>query len=125
MTNVKHTGGCHCGDVRFEVTAPAHVDVINCNCSICAATGFQHLIVKDTAFSLLTPWENLTSYKFNTKTADHLFCKTCGIKSFYKPRSHPDGWSVNFKCLDEGTVKGVNYRDFDGVNWEQNIDRIN
>ena len=124
MTNVKHTGGCHCGNVRFEVEAPADVKIINCNCSICAATGFQHFIIKDDQFTLLTSWDQLTSYKFNSKQADHLFCKTCGIKSFYKPRSHPEGWSVNFKCLDAGTVNAVTHKDFDGVNWEKNSHSI-
>jgi hypothetical protein len=49
----------------------------------------------------------------------HLFCSVCGIKSFYVPRSHPDGFSVNARCLDAGTVQGMTVKKMDGVNWEQ------
>ena len=116
---IKHTGGCHCGRVRFEVTAPAHLEVSECNCSICGKTGFLHLIVPKSRFRLLSGEEALTTYEFNTRTAKHLFCSTCGIKSFYVPRSHPDGYSVNARCLDERTVEGMTVKPFDGKNWEK------
>ena len=116
---IKHTGGCHCGRVRFEVTAPAHLEVSECNCSICGKTGFLHLIVPKSRFKLLSGEDSLTTYRFNTGVAKHLFCSTCGIKSFYVPRSHPDGYSVNARCLDEGTVEGMTVKPFDGKNWEK------
>ena len=116
---IKHTGGCHCGRVRFEVTAPARLDVSECNCSICSKTGFLHLIVPRARFKLLSGEESLTTYRFNTGVAKHLFCSTCGIKSFYVPRSHPDGYSVNARCLDEGTVEGMSVKKIDGKNWEK------
>ena len=116
---IKHTGGCHCGRVRFEVTAPARLDVSECNCSICSKTGFLHLIVPRARFKLLSGEESLTTYRFNTGVAKHLFCSTCGIKSFYVPRSHPDGYSVNARCLDEGTVEGMSVKKIDGRNWEK------
>ena len=116
---IKHTGGCHCGRVRFEVTAPARLDVSECNCSICSKTGFLHLIVPRARFKLLSGEESLTTYRFNTGVAKHLFCSHCGIKSFYVPRSHPDGYSVNARCLDEGTVEGMTVRKIDGKNWEK------
>ena len=116
---IKHTGGCHCGRVRFEVTAPAHLDVSECNCSICSRTGYLHLIVPKSDFNLLCGEESLTLYQFNTRTAKHFFCSACGIKSFYVPRSHPDGYSVNARCLDEGTVTGMTVKKIDGRNWEQ------
>ena len=114
-----HTGGCHCGAVRFEVEAPARITASDCNCSICRMTGFLHLIVPAARFRLLTSQDALATYSFGTGVAKHLFCRHCGIKSFYVPRSNPDGFSVNVRCLDEGTVEGVDVEPFDGRNWEQ------
>jgi len=116
---IKHSGGCHCGRVRFEVMAPAQIEVGDCNCSMCGKTGYLHLIVKKEQFRLLAGEDALTDYQFNTKTAKHLFCSHCGIKSFYVPRSHPDGYSVNARCLDEGTVSAMTLRKVDGRNWEK------
>lgn len=116
---ILHTGGCHCGRVRFEVTAPARLQVVECNCSICSKSGFLHLIVPKSRFRLVQGEEALTTYTFNTGTAKHLFCSTCGIKSFYVPRSHPDGYSVNARCLDAGTVEAMEISPLDGRNWEQ------
>ena len=115
---IRHTGGCHCGKVRFEVTAPARLEVGECNCSMCARSGYLHLMVPKSRFRLLSGDDVLTTYQFNTRTAKHLFCSVCGIKSFYVPRSHPDGFSVNARCLDEGTVQGMTVRQIDGKNWE-------
>lgn len=115
-----HRGGCHCGAVRFEVDAPEDVRVQECNCSICSKSGFLHLIVPASRFRLISGKENLATYTFGTGVARHLFCKTCGIKSFYIPRSNPDGFSVNLRCLDEGTLGRVTIEPFDGKNWEAN-----
>lgn len=111
--NITHTGGCHCGRIRFEVDAPAHPQVQECNCSICRMTGFLHLIVPASRFRLLQGEDALTDYRFNTGTARHLFCKHCGVKSFYVPRSHPHGYSVNVRCIDEGTLQGYELGLFD------------
>lgn len=116
---VTHSGGCHCGRVRFEVRAAARPRVQRCNCSVCRMTGFEHLIVPAADFRLLSGADDLTTYTFNTGVARHLFCRVCGIKSFYVPRSNPDGYSVNLRCLDPATLAGVDYEDFDGQNWEQ------
>ena len=116
---VTHRGGCHCGAVAFEVDAPARLLVQDCNCSICAMTGFQHLIVPASRFRLLRGADALVEYRFNTGTARHLFCRHCGIKSFYVPRSNPDGFSVNARCLDASTVDGIVVEPFDGQHWEQ------
>ncbi|MDE1938216.1 MAG: GFA family protein [Alphaproteobacteria bacterium] len=112
-------GGCHCGAVSFEVLAPAEAEVIDCNCSMCAKTGYLHLIVPKECFRLISGADKLTVYEFNTKTAKHMFCSVCGIKSFYIPRSHPDGYSVNFRCLDARDFRGVHIVPFDGAHWEQ------
>ena len=116
---VTHRGGCHCGRVRFEVRAPAALSVSECNCSMCSKAGYLHLVVRAEHFKLLSGADVLTTYTFNTGTAQHLFCSVCGIKSFYVPRSHPDGFSVNARCLDEGTVREQTVRPFDGRNWER------
>jgi hypothetical protein len=115
---VRHQGGCHCGRVRFEVLAPAILDVDDCNCSICSMFGFLHLIVTAERFNLLHGAESLSTYTFNTHTAKHLFCSTCGTKSFYVPRSHPDGYSVNARCIDHGTIEKINLHPIDGRHWE-------
>lgn len=119
-----HVGGCHCGRVRFEVEAPADIEVTRCNCSICRMTGYLHLIVPKSAFRLVSGENALSTYVFNSGIARHLFCRHCGIKSFYVPRSHPDGISVNARCLDPGTVSSRRITDFDGANWEKNIHEL-
>ena len=119
-----HHGGCHCGRIRFEVDAPAAIDATDCNCSICRKSGFLHLIVSDTKFRLLQGRDDLSTYAFNTGAARHFFCRFCGVKSFYVPRSHPDGISVNVHCLDKGTVEKVTVTSFDGENWEQDAAKL-
>ena len=117
---ITHRGGCHCGKVRFEVEAPADLEAQLCNCSICSMTAHLHLIVPASRFHLLQGEEDLATYTFNTGVAQHPFCSTCGIKSFYVPRSNPEGISVNVRCLDPATVERVRVRSFDGQNWEAN-----
>jgi hypothetical protein len=118
---VVHLGGCHCGAVRFEVDAPAVLEVHECNCSLCSMIGYIHLIVPRSRFRLVEGDDALTEYRFNTGVARHLFCRRCGIKSFYVPRSNPEGYSVNFRCLDPGTVESSTVVPFDGRNWEQSV----
>ena len=110
---VTHGGGCHCGRVRFEVQAPAQVQALDCNCSICRMSGFLHLIVSADRFRLLSGADALIQYTFHTGTARHRFCRHCGIKSFYLPRSHPDGIDVNVRCLDPGTITALTVTPFD------------
>ncbi|MDH3619581.1 MAG: GFA family protein [Gammaproteobacteria bacterium] len=119
-----HTGGCHCGRVRFEVDAPALIDATECNCSICRKSGYLHLIVSEAAFRLQRGEEALSTYTFNTGAAKHHFCSHCGVKSFYIPRSHPGGVSVNVRCLDDATIEGIEVTPFDGQNWEQNVSKL-
>jgi hypothetical protein len=118
---ITHRGGCHCGRVRFEVDAPADLEVAECNCSICRMTGYLHLLVAKAQFRLVAGRDDLVTYTFNTGVAQHLFCRVCGIKSYYVPRSHPDGFSVNARCLDPGTVRGMRVQAFDGANWERSV----
>ena len=99
---ITHRGGCHCGKVKFEVDAPTELEVQLCNCSICS----------------------MTAYTFNTEIAQHRFCTHCGIKSFYIPRSNPDGVSVNVRCLEPETIAKIRITDFDGRNWEKHADDL-
>lgn len=111
-------GGCHCGALRFAAELPAPpVPALDCNCSVCAMTGFLHVMVPHDRFELLTGRDSLTSYRFGSGAAEHLFCKTCGVKSFYQPRSHPDCWSLNAHCFDAPVELEIER--FDGKNWEQ------
>ena len=109
----RYRGQCHCGGVAFEVDAPAPLRALDCNCSICRLSGFLHLIVPRSRFSLLRGADLLTEYRFNTRTAQHLFCSRCGVKSFYVPRSHPDGYSVNLRCLEGVDLANVSIEPFD------------
>jgi hypothetical protein len=115
---VTHRGGCHCGRVRFELIAPARLSALECDCSMCSKSGYLHVIVPKSRFRLLQGAEFLSSYSFNTHVAKHLFCSVCGVKSFYVPRSHPDGYSVNARCLDEGTIEALIIEPFNGREWE-------
>ncbi|UAA38448.1 GFA family protein [Paraneptunicella aestuarii] len=114
-----YSGSCHCGGVQFQVEAPEEIEVEHCNCSICSKAGYLHLIVPLSKFKLLQGEELINTYTFGSGIAKHTFCKVCGIKPFYTPRSNPDGIDINVNCLDVRPVK-INIVEFDGQNWEEN-----
>lgn len=121
MEMIWASGGCHCGAVRYDVEVPEEIELVDCNCSICHKSGYLHLIVPKSRFRLIAGEDKLTAYTFGTGAAKHLFCSVCGIKSFYIPRSHPDGYSINFRCLDDPTIfASVMTTEFDGKEWEKN-----
>jgi hypothetical protein len=118
-----YQGGCHCGAIKFEVEAPEDIEAEDCNCSICRMTGFLHLIVPQAKFKLLQGSEAITTYQFNTGVAQHKFCRVCGVKPFYIPRSNPDGIDVNVRCLS-AQPRSVKVLPFDGQNWEANAHTV-
>lgn len=118
-----HKGSCHCQAVKFEVEAPRVIEADYCNCSICTKSGFLHLIVPLSKFKIISGKEMLSTYTFNTGVAKHTFCKKCGVKPFYTPRSNPDGIDINVHCLDTEGLS-VNITEFDGKNWEQNAHKV-
>jgi hypothetical protein len=118
-----YSGSCHCGRVRFEVTTDL-ARVSECNCSICVRKGYLHLIVAQERFRLLTGESELTTYRFGTMTARHLFCRHCGVAPFYVPRSHPDRTDVNVRCLDGVDLATICVVPFDGRNWEASVDSL-
>lgn len=120
---VIYTGGCHCGALRFRIVVENY-EATDCNCSICRMKGFLHLIVPPEHFTLLRGADALTTYTFNTNTAKHTFCRTCGIHAFYRPRSHPDAYDVNLRCLDGDVLGQFHLVPFDGAHWEQNVHLI-
>ncbi|WP_371378734.1 GFA family protein [Thalassotalea aquiviva] len=120
----KYSGGCHCKKVRFEVEVELPVVLHQCNCSMCIKVGFLHLISPAHKFKLLTGLEHLQCYTFNTQMAKHYFCRHCGVKSFYIPRSNPDGYSVNARCLDSDDWEQWQTEHFDGQNWEKNAQSL-
>jgi hypothetical protein len=107
----------------FEVEAPEVIEADYCNCSICSKSGFLHMIVPLSKFKLLSGKEMLSTYTFNTGVAKHTFCKKCGVKPFYTPRSNPDGIDINVHCLDTEDLS-VSITEFDGKNWEQNAHKV-
>ncbi|XP_059623222.1 uncharacterized protein LOC132266387 [Cornus florida] len=119
-----HNGGCHCKSVRWRVQAPPGVVVWQCNCSNCSMRGNTSFIVPSGRFELLGDCKQfLATYTFGTHTAQHTFCKVCGITSFYIPRSNPDGIAVTFRCVDPGTLTHVEIKYYDGRNWESYYDQ--
>ena len=118
-------GGCHCGAVVWEIDVdPRTETILDCNCSICQAKGFLHLIVAPESFRLLKGKEALKEYRFNTGQAVHRFCTTCGVHSHYIPRSHPDKVDVNVRCIPGLPMDELTIEPFDGKNWEENVDEI-
>lgn len=115
-----YQGSCHCGAIRFRVTTDAR-EVLDCNCSICTKKALLHLIVEESQFELVAG--EPATYTFGTHTAKHHFCATCGSHPFYRPRSHPNGWDVNVRCLD-APLEHWRIRPFDGKNWEDSVDAI-
>ncbi|HVU01531.1 MAG TPA: GFA family protein [Polyangiaceae bacterium] len=116
------TGGCHCGAVRFRVTVRTW-RASDCNCSLCTMKHYLHVIVPKDDFTLEKGADRISTYKFNTGVAKHHFCRTCGVHSFYVPRSHPDGFSVNARCLDETPLDWFDVEPWDGRNWEAHAAR--
>ena len=97
----EYFGGCHCGEIKFKFLSDDSVEIWKCNCSICKMHDYEHFFVKHDDLKIIKGNELIAEYSFGTKKAKHLFCKKCGIKSFYQPRSHPDSYSVNLRCVDE------------------------
>ena len=118
------SGGCHCGRVKLEVRIPDKITVHQCSCSICRKSGYLHLIVPASHFKLIDGEKSLLEYRFHTGVARHLFCGSCGIKSFYIPRSHPDSFSVNINCIELPDEIDVTIEAFDGRNWSKNHENL-
>lgn len=112
-----YRGGCHCGRVAYEVTGRLERAGF-CNCSICTKKAYVHWIVPRADFDLLTPWDALATYQFNTATAKHYFCPQCGVASFYIARSAPDKIDINLRCLEGVDFTALPAETFDGRNWE-------
>ena len=113
-----YRGSCHCGALSFEATGEL-VGLERCNCSICARTGFLHWYVPPERFRLLGSDETLATYQFGTRTAKNHFCRVCGVTPFRRARSDPDQVDVNVRCLEGVDVDALEFRPFDGRNWEQ------
>ena len=119
VTTRTREGGCHCGAVRFEAQVPEPLRGGRCNCSICAKKGVVMVHVALDGLEVTRGADIIATYSFNTGVAKHTFCSVCGVKAFYRPRSNPDGWSVNARCLDEAEdLELVMVEPFDGRNWE-------
>ncbi|MGH7988073.1 MAG: GFA family protein [Candidatus Binataceae bacterium] len=116
-----YCGGCHCGHVAYELDGPIDGRVSQCNCSICRKKAYLHWIIPRARFHLLTAWEDLATYTFNTHAAKHYFCPRCGVASFYIARSNPDQIDVNLRCVDGLEPASLKVEQFDGRNWEESI----
>ena len=113
-----YRGGCHCGRIAYEVIGPIDGRVSECNCSICTKKAYVHWIIPLQRFRLLTPWEALATYTFNTHAAKHHFCPRCGVAPFYIARSDPDKIDVNLRCVEGVDLAAFEIQHFDGRSWE-------
>lgn len=114
------TGGCHCGAVAWSADLTKDIEAHECNCTLCGMMGFAHVIVPKSKFHMIKGEEKLSLYTYNTHAAKHYFCSVCGVKSFYVPRSNPDGYSLNLRCMDTSVFETVKVVPFDGLHWEEN-----
>lgn len=121
---MKHKASCHCGAVKIVFEAPKSLEMLLCNCSICDVLGFQHVMVPKEDVSILSGKDQITTYTFGSHIAKHMFCHICGVKPLYQPRSHPENYSINFRCIQGGTLSISNTIEFDGQNWEDNVKDI-
>jgi len=111
-----YTGGCHCGAVRYQVQMNLGNPAIGCNCSMCGRAGSLLSFVPVSQFKLLSGEDALTDYQFNKKVIHHLFCDTCGIKSFARG-AKPDGTAmvaINVRCLDGVDIDQLKVTNYDG-----------
>lgn len=117
-----YLGGCHCGQVRFQIHSDL-LKAVECNCSICTKKGALHHPVPPEHFKLLSGEKALSLYQFGSKEAKHWFCPTCGVHSFSNPRGMPEMYMVNLRCLDDFDAQGHNLeiKTFDGKNWEEAV----
>jgi len=104
-----YDGSCHCGAVRFRARLDLD-EAIVCDCTICRKKGSIAVRIEDSDFELLTPLDELGLYQFNKRIARHFFCTACGIHPFHRPRSYPDRWAVNVRCLDSVEIDTIEPR---------------
>lgn len=99
--NAQHyTGSCHCGAVKFEVRT-ALEPATRCNCSLCRRRGALMSPAFDVSdLHIVEGVAALSLYQFNTRAAQHFFCKVCGVYPFHQTRKDPQAWRVNLGCLD-------------------------
>lgn len=118
-----YKGSCHCQAITFEVEAREELEADLCNCSICTKSGYLHLIVPLSKFKLRSGADAISTYTFGSGVAKHTFCRVCGVKPFYTPRSNPDGIDINVNCLDTKPMS-LKVTEFDGKNWEQHAHNL-
>jgi len=124
MSLKEYTGNCHCKKISYNIICESTMSLLECDCSICKPTRYLHLIIPHKDFTLVKGKDYLKAYRFNTLNANHLFCKSCGIKSFYQPRSHKNCFSINYNCL-VNPPKISEIVTFDGKDFENTVKRLN
>ena len=112
----EYRGGCHCGRVRFRVQADLSGELVTCNCSLCSRMGWALAFVPGSLFELESGQEALTDYQFNKKQLHHLFCATCGVRSFSRGPGHDGGetYAINVRCLEGDDGGELKLKLFDG-----------
>jgi hypothetical protein len=118
---LKLSGSCHCGDVKFSIRQEI-VEATTCDCSLCVKKNAVMIRVHEDGFSLITPWENLSEYRWNTHIARHYFCRNCGIYTFHRKRALPDHFGVNIYCLDGFDAASLNVRPTEGASMSLEIE---
>lgn len=109
-----YTGSCHCGAVQFEIDTE-FTEFTKCDCSLCAKKNAVMTKVHEDQFRLLAGEAELGTYQWNTNTAKHHFCKTCGIYTFHRKRVSPDFFGINVFCLQDADLSQVPVIEVDGI----------
>lgn len=114
-----YLGGCHCGDVRIAVDRAEPIDsYVECNCSVCTKKGVLLARAEEAELTVTDGQAAIETYRFNTRVAEHNFCRRCGVHVYARPRNSPERFAVNIRCLDDFQEirKHARRIDFDGQN---------
>ena len=96
----QHAAACHCGTVRFRVRLTDEFNTIRrCTCSYCRMRGAIAASAALSDIEFEAGEDNLALYQFNTGTAKHYFCRTCGIYTHHQRRSNPNQFGINIACI--------------------------
>lgn len=117
-----HTGGCHCGAVRFEAEIDPSAGTM-CNCSICTKLGAVGVIAKPAGFRLVSGEDALSTYEWGGRISRRKFCKHCGVYCFafgHLDVLGGDYVSINLNSLDDFDLSRTQLAYWDGRhnNWQ-------
>ena len=109
-----YRGSCHCGEVTFWIDAVID-ELTTCDCSLCRRKNAVMTKVHESALTILSGEDLLSSYEWNTHRARHFFCSRSGVYTFHRKRAAPDHFGINVFCLEDFDIGSFPIRATDGV----------